>query len=172
RRAWLRAGCVLLALAIYLTLWTAYALNGLTAYGRYRQLDAGAPAYAMGAEFRLAGLVQTTQLVNSITGDIVSPPANAAWVVARVDVVRQVETDFFLCTFEILGPDRRIWEPDTGSVSRGEPSTCDEESAPLGQTIQVEKIFPVPIRYVDELAGVVVADSTSRDVRQIMAPPA
>ena len=105
RRAWLRAGCVLLAVAVYLSLWTAYALNGLTSHGRYRQYAAGAPVDAMGAEFRLVSLVQTTQLTNSITGEITSPPVNAVFLVARVDVVRRSDDPDLFCSFAILGPE-------------------------------------------------------------------
>ena len=64
---------MLLVVAIYLSLWTAYALNGLTSHGRYRQYDPGAPVTAMGAEFRLVSLVQTTQVTDSSTGDISAP---------------------------------------------------------------------------------------------------
>ena len=113
RDAWLRAACVLLAVAIYLSLWTAYALNGLTSHGRYRQYDAGAPVTAMGAEFRLVSLVQTTQLTESGTGDIYTPPVNAVFLVARVDVVRRSDDPDLFCSFAILGPGRRAWEPNT-----------------------------------------------------------
>ena len=67
RRAWLRAACVLVAVAVYLNVWTTYALYGLTEYGRYTQQQPGASTTAMGAEFRLVSLVQTTELVNSVT---------------------------------------------------------------------------------------------------------
>jgi hypothetical protein len=171
RRAWLRAGCVFLVVLIYLCWWTTYAVNGLSAYGRYRQLEPGAPAAAMGAEFRLTSLVQTSRLVNSITDEISSPPANTVWLVARIEVVRRTESELFLCSFSVLGPERRIWEKDSGFVSRDTDSFCDEASAPLGQPIQVEAVFQVPVRYVDQLAGVVVDDATSREARQVLVPP-
>lgn len=169
-RAWLRAGCVLLATLIYLCWWTTYAVNGLTVYGRYHQLEPGAPASVMGAEFRLTSLVQSDELTNQITDEIVAPAANTVWVVARVDVVRQTETDFFLCSFSLLGPDRRIWEKDSSFVSRDLDSFCDEESAPLGRPIQVEAVFQVPVRYAGQLAGLVVVDGTSRDARPVLVP--
>lgn len=171
RRAWLRAGCVFLVVLIYLCWWTTYAVNGLSAYGRYRQLEPGAPASVMGAEVRLTSLAQTSRLVNSITDEISSPPANTVWLVARVEVVRRTESEFFLCSFSVLGPERRIWEKDSGFVSRDTDSFCDEESAPLGRPIQVEAVFQVPVRYVDQLAGVVVDDATSREARQVLVPP-
>ena len=171
RQAWLRAGCVFLVVLIYLCWWTTYAVNGLTAYGRYRQLDPGTPASAMGAQFRLTSLVQTDELTNQITDEIVPPTPNSVWVVARVEVVRQVETDFFLCSFSVLGPDRRVWEKDSGFVSRDITSFCDEESAPLGRPIQVEAVFQIPVRYADQLAGVVVVDAGSREARPVMVAP-
>ncbi|HEY5783788.1 MAG TPA: hypothetical protein VIT65_03335 [Microlunatus sp.] len=172
RRAWLRAGCVLLVVAVYLSLWTAYALNGLTSHGRYRQYEAGAPASAMGAEFRLVSLVQTTQLTNSITGEISAPPANAVFLVARLDVVRRSDDPDLFCSFAILGPDRRNWEPNTAYVSRGLDSTCPrEDMPPLGRTLPLEVIFQVPERYVGDLAGVAVDDPVSRGVRPVLTPP-
>lgn len=171
RQAWLRAGCVFLVALIYLSWWTTYAVNGLSVYGRYRQLEPGAPASAMGAQFRLTSLVQTDELTNQITDEIVPPTANTVWVVARVEVVRQVESDFFLCSFSLLGPDRRVWEKDSGSVSRDVSSFCDEESAPLGTPVTVETVFQIPTRYLGQLAGVAVVDGTSRQARPVMVPP-
>jgi hypothetical protein len=170
RRAWLRAGCVLLVTLIYLCWWTTYAVNGLTVYGRYDQLAPGTPASVMGAEFRLTSLVQSDELTNQITDEIVAPAPNTVWVVGRVEVVRQVETDFFLCSFSMLGPDRRVWEKDSSFVSRDLDSFCDEESAPLGKPIQVEAVFQIPVRYADQLAGLVVADGTSREARPVLVP--
>ena len=170
RQAWLRACCVFLVVLIYLCWWTTYAVNGLSVYGRYRQLEPGVPASAMGAEFRLTSLVQTDELTNQITDEILPPMPNSVWVVARVEVERHVESDFFLCSFSLLGPDRRVWEKDSGFVSRDISSFCDEESAPLGRPIQVETVFQIPTRYVDQLAGLVVNDGASRDARPVMVP--
>ena len=52
----------------------------------------------MGAEFRLVSLVQTTELVNSSTEEISSPPINAVWVVARIDVVRRSDDPNLFCS--------------------------------------------------------------------------
>ena len=125
RSAWLRAACVLLAVAVDLSLWTAYALNGLTSHGRYHQYDPGVPVTAMGAEFRLVSLVQTTQVTDSSTGDISTPPLNAVFLVARVvDVVRRsADPDLFCCS-PSWAPGRRTWEPNTDYVSRDLGSNC------------------------------------------------
>jgi hypothetical protein len=170
-RAWLRAACVLLVVAIYLNLWTAYALNGLTAHGRYRQLEAGQPVTSMGAEFRLVGLVRTTQLVNSITDEVSTPPANAVWLIARIEVTRVNDDPDLLCAFEVLGPQRRIWEPDSGLVSRDAASTCDADAMPIGRAWPIEVVFQVPERYLGDLAGITVNDPTSRAVRPVLTPP-
>jgi len=171
RRAWLRAGCMLLAVAVYLSLWTAYALNGLTSHGRYHQYAAGAPVDAMGAEFRLVSLVQTTQLTNSITREITSPPVNAVFLVARVDVVRRTDDPDLFCSFAILGPGRRSWGPNTDYVSRDLGSSCPREEMTLGQPWPVEVIFQVPEKYVGDLAGLAVNDPVSRAVRPVLTPP-
>ena len=162
---------MVLAVAVYLSLWTAYALNGLTSYGRYHQYAAGAPVTAMGAEFRLVSLVQTTQLTNSITGEITSPPVNAVFLVARVDVVRRTDDPDLFCTFAILGPGRRTWQPNTGYVSRELSGSCPREEMTIGQPWPIEVIFQVPERYVGELAGLAVNDPVSRDVRPVLTPP-
>ena len=171
RSAWLRAACVLLVVAIYLSLWTAYALNGLTSHGRYRQYDPGVPVTAMGAEFRLVSLVQTTQVTDSSTGDISVPPVNAVFLVARVDVVRRSADPDLFCSFAILGPERRTWEPNTDYVSRDLNSRCPLEEMTIGQPWPVEVIFQVPESYVGELAGLAVNDPVSRAVRPVLTPP-
>lgn len=172
RGAWLRTSCAVLAVLVYLTGWTAYALNGLTDYGRFRQLDPGESVVSMGAEFRVVSLVQSPELVNSITREVVLPPANAVWVVARVDVVKQVDHPDLFCSFQVLGPDRRIWEKDSGLTSRDLDSTCRSEEMTIGQVTPVEAIFQVPKRYADQLAGIVVEDPVSRSVRPVLSPPA
>ncbi|GAA3703301.1 hypothetical protein GCM10022204_20700 [Microlunatus aurantiacus] len=171
RRAWLRAACVLVAVAVYLNVWTTYALYGLTEYGRYTQQQPGASTTAMGAEFRLVSLVQTTELVNSVTEEVASPSVNAVWVVARVDVVRRTEDPNLLCVLEILGPGRRVWEPNRDYVSRDGNSTCTLAEMPLGSTWPLEIVFQVPEKYAGELAGVAVNDPVSRSARPVLVPP-
>ena len=171
RGAWLRAACVLLAVAVYLSLWTAYALNGLTSHGRYRQYDPGAPVTAMGAEFRLVSLVQTTEVTDRSTGDLLRPPVNAVFLVARVDVVRRTDDPDLFCSFAVLGPGRRTWEPNTDYVSRDLGSSCPREEMTIGQNWPVEVIFQVPERYAGDLAGLAVNDPVSRAVRPVLTPP-
>lgn len=171
RRAWVRAACVLLAVAVYLNIWTTYALYGLNEYGRYDQLQPGAPATAMGAEFRLVSLVQTTELVNQITDEVASPAVNAVWVVARVDVVRRSEDPDLFCTLEVLGPGRRVWEPNRDYVSRDGKTTCTADEMPLGSVWPLEIVFQVPEKYAGDLAGVVINDPVSRSARPVLVPP-
>ena len=171
RRAWLRAACVLVAVAVYLNIWTTYALYGLTDYGRYDQQDPGAVVTAMGAEFRLVSLVQTTELVSSSTQEISSPSINAVWVVARIDVVRRSDDPNLFCSFAVLGPGRRVWEPSRDYVSRDATGTCARDSMPLGQTWPLEVIFQIPERYVGELAGVALNDPVSRSARPVLVAP-
>ena len=172
RRAWLRAGCVLAAVAVYLNIWTTYALYGLTDYGRYDQQEPGAVVTAMGAEFRLVSLVQTTELVSSSTQEVSSPAINAVWVVARVDVVRRNEDPNLFCSFAVLGPGRRVWEPNRDYISRDTTDTCPRDSMPpLGSTLPLEVIFQIPERYVGELAGVALNDPASRSARPVLVAP-
>lgn len=168
-RAWLRAGCVILAVLTYLNIWSVVAVQGLTDYGRYRQLQPGEPARAMGAEFRLTSLTQTTELVNAITSTVEPPPNNAVWVVARVDVVRQDASQSVFCNFQLLGPDRRLWSESGTYVSRKLERRCPA-SMDLGRSYPLEIIFEVPQRYVTDLAGVVVEDSAVHGARQVLVP--
>jgi hypothetical protein len=169
-RAWIRAGCVALATLIYLCWWTSYAVNGLSAYGRFDQLDPGEVAVVKGAEFHLTSLVQTDALTNSITGDRVAPAPNIVWLVADIEVTRRSDPDYFYCSFEVLGPDRRTWEDDSLGVSREIENSCDKDSAPIGHTVAVEAVFQIPERYVDQLAGVGVIDDGSRTPEPVMVP--
>lgn len=171
RRAWLSAGCVLAAVAVYLNIWTTYALYGLTDYGRYDQQDPGAVVTAMGAEFRLVSLVQTTELVSSSNQEISSPSINAVWVVARIDVVRRSEDPNLFCSFAVLGPGRRVWEPNQDYISRDTTASCPRDGMPLGSTQPLEVIFQIPERYVGELAGVALNDPTSRSARPVLVAP-
>lgn len=176
RRAWLRAACVILAVLIYLNIWSVIAIQGLTDYGRYRQLGPGEPARAMGAEFRLVSLVQTTALVDSSSGSAQPPAVNAVWVVARVDVVRQDPNQSLFCNFQVLGPDRRIWSQSNTFVSRDLERRCTtsaEKGASMetGRSYPLEITFEIPERYVDQLAGVVVEDSAVDGARQVLTPP-
>lgn len=172
RTAWLRAGCVLLAVAVYLSVWCTYAIYGLTDYGRFAQQKAGATVTSMNADFTLVSLVQTFQVTNSITDEIVRPAPNAVFVVAKIDVVRHAAADNFFCDFQVLGPERRIWGPAGTYISREAESLCLNDEMPVGPVHHREVIFEVPERYVGELAGVVVNDPASRAARPVLVPPA
>lgn len=171
RRAWWRAGCVLLAVVVYLSVWTTYAIYGLADYGRFAQQPPGATVTSMDADFTLVSLVQTTQVTNAITDEIVRPAPNAVWVVARIDVVRHAAGDSFFCDFQVLGPDRRVWGPAGNHISRDTESLCLTEMA-VGPVHHREVIFEIPERYVGDLAGVVVNDPVSRAARPVLVPPA
>lgn len=176
RRAWLRAACVIVAVLTYLNIWTTVAIQGLTDYGRYHQLEPGESVRWKGAEFRLISLVQTSQLVDSISDRPVPPAVNAVWVVARVDVVRQDQSGQLYCNFQLLGPNRRTWNPSRTFVSRELKRDCPtptEAGSSTGpdRTHPLEIVFEVPESYVGQLAGVVVKDATVRGARQVLVPP-
>lgn len=171
RRAWWKAGCVLLAVAVYLCVWSTYALYGLTDYGRFEQQRPGATVTSMNADFTLVSLVQTFQVTNAITDEVVRPAPNAVWVVARIDVVRRAPGDHFFCDFELLGPDRRVWGPEDSHISRDTESLCLSAAMPVGPVHHREVIFEIPERYAGDLAGVVVNDPASRAARPVLVPP-
>jgi hypothetical protein len=92
------------------------------------------------------------------------------WLVADIEVTRRSDPEYFYCSFEVLGPDRRTWEDDSLGVSREVGSSCNKDSAPIGRTIQVQVVFQIPVRYVDQLAGVAVVDAGSRAARPVLVP--
>ena len=172
RRAWLRAACVIVAVLTYLNIWSAVAIQGLTDYGRYSQLAPGEPVQAKGAEFRLLSLVQTSQLIDSASDRPVPPAINAVWVVARIDVVRQDPSQQLYCNFQLLGPNRRIWDPSSTYVSREAERRCPTSTeTKTGQTYPVEIVFEIPEDYAGQLAGVVVEDSAGGGARPVLVPP-
>ncbi len=172
RRAWLLTGCAALLVLTYLVGWTAYAANGLTALGRLDQLPPGAPGTALGAEYRLLGLTATEEIrdqENAAESEIAG--ADASWVVAEIEVVRRREVKDYYCVFELLGPDRRRWDPTRpSSVQRTLPSSCNAEELPLGRPARIEVIFSVPSRYLDQIYGVAVPDVSTREPTPVLRP--
>ncbi|MFT4166706.1 MAG: hypothetical protein QM650_15820 [Microlunatus sp.] len=176
RRLWLRAACVIVAVLTYLNVWTVIAIQGLTDYGRYRQQEPGEPVHASGAEFRLVSLVQSSELMDEISGRPVPPAVNAVWVVARIDVTRSDSDEPLYCDFQLLGPNRRIWDPSSTYVSRELERRCPspteaKAAADSGPTYPLEIVFEVPENYAGQLAGVVVEDAISGGARQVLVPP-
>ena len=172
RRAWTLAGCAALLVLVYLLGWTAYAANGLSALGRIEQRPPGASGRALGAEYRLLSLTRTDEIRGQAgSDDSEIAVANATWVVAEIEVVRIQETKDYYCSFELVGPDRRRWDPDPPSVQRTATSFCRAEDLPLGRPGRVEVIFNIPTAFVDRIYGVAVPDAGSRRATPVLRPP-
>ena len=171
RRAWLLAGCAALLVLTYLVGWTAYAANGLTALGRLEQLPPGAPGSSYGAEYRVRSLTVTAEIrdQNSPDRSEVAAPG-ASWVVAEIEVIRRDEVPDYYCSFELVGPDRRRWDPDGPLVTRTTTSFCKAEELPLGRPGRVEVIFEIPDVFLDRIYGVAVPDARSRKATPVIRP--
>lgn len=172
RRAWVLAGCAGLLVLVYLVGWTAYAANGLTVLGRLDQRAPGEPGTALGAEYRLLSLTRTDEIRDEESPDRSAVAAgNATWVVAVVEVVRRQEQEDYYCSFELVGPDRRRWDPDPPLLQRTLTSYCRAEDLPLGRPGRVEIIFEVPTAFLDRIHGVAVPDAASRRATPVLRPP-
>ena len=173
RRAWLLAGCAALMVLTYLLGWTAYATNGLSALGRLQQLAPGQSGTAIGAEYRLLSLQVTEQIRDQEYPDKSEiAGANAAWVVAEIEVVRREAKPDYYCSFQLVGPDRRRWDSDPPTLQRTLSSFCREEELPVGRPGRVEVIFNIPSDYLDQIYGVAVPDASSRRATPVLRPPA
>lgn len=172
RRAWLLACCAFLAVLAYLVGWIAYATNGLTALGRLDQRPPGASGYAYGAEYRLLSLTRTLQIrdQDDDQGRSETATAGASWVVAEIEVTRREDVPDYFCTFELVGPDRRRWDPDPPLVTRTTTSFCKAEELPLGRPGTVEVVFEIPDAFLDRIYGVAVPDTRTREATPVIRP--
>jgi hypothetical protein len=171
RRAWLQTAVVGLLVLVYLVGWAVYALAH-TGADRYRALGPGVPATALGAEWRLLSLVQTTRLTAS-AGEPGVAAAGATYVVASLERTPLAATDFLSCGTALLGPGGRIWEP--GDFSLGVPTReaprCSSEDREVGRTYAFEVVYVVPTAFVDQVVGVALPDRTTADRTPVLRPP-
>lgn len=171
RRAWLLAGCAGLLVLVHLVGWTAYASNGLTALGRIDQLAPGQPGTALGAEYRLLSLTRTDEIRDQESTERSEVAgANATWVVAVVEVIRRQDVPDYYCPFELVGPDRRRWDPDPPLLQRTLTSSCRAEDLPIDRPGRVEVIFTIPAVFLDRIYGVAVPDVASRRATPVLRP--
>lgn len=171
-RAWWLTGCAALMVLTYLLGWTAYAANGLVILGRLQQLAPGETAVQRGADHRLLRLIRTEEISPVEYGEPATAATGASWVIAELEVTRRQAVPDFFCLFTLVGPDRRRWEPSPPSLQRRLPSSCREEEMPIGQPHRVEVIFAVPDRFLNQIYGVGLTDSTSRKPTLVLRPPA
>ncbi len=169
RRAWLVTAAVALLVLTYLVVWSTYASTHMVT--RYRVLDAGAAGTRLDGEYRLLSLVRSDRLATDDGGEPQIADAGTTFVVAQVELVQRRPNELFLCTVNLLGPDRRVWESSYPDVSR--PSAaCSEDLAVPGRAFRYETVFVVPDIDADALVGVVLLDNSSGARTQVLRPPA
>lgn len=150
-RRWLAAVAAVLAVALYLLVWTTYGRLHLPP-DRYVQLAPGAAADKLGADFRLVSLQQTERLVGRYGGSTPADPG-AVWVLARLEVTPHVLDKNFNCGVVLVARDRTTWSTGLNGVSRETPSCTPDHPTP-GRAYPVEVSFSVPAARAGDLVGV------------------
>jgi len=157
-RRWCNLAIAASLVGLYLVWWITYARLHLPPE-RFDQLPPGATATSRGAEFILLSLTQTTSLADRYD-DPKPAPADAVWVVARMEVTQRTAGERVNCAVVLVAEERR-WEPISDfSVSRP-TSSCVPADAVLGQTYPIEVVFTVPVSDVDHIVGVGVSQFDS-----------
>jgi hypothetical protein len=172
RRPWLLAAIAALLVAIYLAGWSAYSTNGLVAYSRYEQQPPGAGVFFHGSDLRVLAITRTAVLAGRgpDDGEGVDAAANLTWVVVDIEVTRRSVDDGFVCSFELLGPDRRRWAAATSPASGRQLSTfCDDDDMRTGRPYRFQAIYSVPTRFENDLYGVV--PTTAEEPIPVLRPP-
>lgn len=169
RRAWLLLGVVALVVLVYLTGFSVWAHTYTST--RYTQLAPGAAGTRGGAEFRLLTLTRSAELADAGGGEPQVADAGATFVVAEVEVVRQVADEGFLCGVDLLGPGGRVWSATTVEVQRPVPS-CRSTEVAVGRPTRFESVFLVPERYADQLVGAALTDNSGPGRSAVLRPPA
>lgn len=169
-RAWLWTTCAALLVLIYLVLWTLYGTTHLSTYARYEQLAPGAAYQQHHADVRLLSLVRTPELA-ATEGDSQVASPNAVFVVAELEVLPQAKDPDFFCLTELLGPGGRTWDPSSVDAERAKPQLCSDEDLHPGRPFAFEQVYEVPMRYADQLFGVVAVDNTSAKPEVVLTPP-
>jgi hypothetical protein len=167
-RRWYQAAIAALLVGIYLACWLTYVRLHLPPL-RYEQLPPGAVATKLGGDFTLVSLTWSNELVDT-DGERHSPPADAVWVVARLDVTRHTVDQYWNCVVTLVGDNGRSWEKPFGLGYSRPFDSCVPDDAALGQTYPIEIDFQVPASDVDRLLGVAVPqNNSSRD--PLLTPP-
>lgn len=166
-RRWLYLAIVVSLVGLYVVWWMTYAGLHLPPE-RFEQQPPGAVVMSQGAEFTLISLTQTTDLLDR-QGELNPAPADAVWVVARLDVTPRIKNDLLSCTVVLVAEGQRSWERNGDYVSRP-IDRCVPDDAVIGQTYPIEADFTVPITDVDRIVGVGVSQfNGSRD--PLLTPP-
>ena len=160
------APCCLVAL--YLITWWAYASTHLEQ--RYVPLAPGAAYEFEGTTVRVLSMTTSDWLADTTGGDTPALPG-AAWVVAELEAQRADGATEFYCTFELLGPDGRVWKPEFPAAERAVPGCSGDDITP-GRAHRFEVVFQVPMTDADQLIGVSRVDPVRPTRTPVLRPPA
>jgi hypothetical protein len=157
-------GCLVV---LYLLWWTTYA--GIHFDQRFAQQPPGAPGKARGTSTRLLSLARSELLADQKYGGVPEQATpGTTWVVAELEAVQQPGAPDFFCTFELVGPGGRRWE--TQFKAGRMAADCTSEELKSGRPVRIETIFLVPERFVDQIAGVALVDSSVADRVPVITP--
>ena len=170
-RAWIVALTVLALAATYLVAWGTYAYVHMNSTVRYTVLDPGQPVVLTAATVELVDLTLARTLTSTYTSQgPTSADPGALWAVATMEVTIAPGSTEPLCVFDLIGPDRRLWEPAFGASGRTLPSSCSDDEVPVGRPSRIEVIFQVPESDADQLVGVAVSGGSSWHRLQVLRP--
>ena len=148
---------VTVLVAVYLLIWTRYAVNGLIARNSFDVLPPGATAARSGADFRLLELREQAELEGGVDGPEPAA-AGAVWIVAELEVVRHTPDEDFLCTTWLASSAGREWDAEWLVTGRDLPTGCGDADVELGKPYRFEQIYQVPRRDATQIVGVVIND--------------
>jgi len=162
---------VLTLAATYLVAWGTYAYAHMNSTVRYTVLDPGQPVVLPAATVELVELTLARTLTSTyaIQGPTSADPG-ALWAVASMEVTITPGSTGPICIFDLVGPDRRLWEPAFGVSGRTLPGSCSDDEVPVGRPTRIEVIFQVPERDADQLVGVAVSSGSSWRQMEVLRP--
>ena len=170
-RAWIIAATVLTLAATYLVAWGTYAYAHMNSTVRYTVLDPGQPVVLPAATVELVELTLARTLTSTYASQgPTSADPGALWAVASMEVTITPGSTGPICIFDLVGPDRRLWEPAFGVSGRTLPGSCSDDEVPVGRPTRIEVIFQVPERDADQLVGVAVSSGSSWRRLEVLRP--
>ena len=167
-QSWLLAVCAFFLVGIYLSVWSVYAATHLE--DRYEQLPAGDGARSADLQLRVLSM-KTSETIGTTEGEPEIALANSTFVFAEIELVASVKEDYYLCSLQLVGPDKRTWGPYGYYSERALPNLCNSDDVKLGEPYLYEAIYQVPTRYVGNLYGLAIEPYTG-EPQMVISPPA
>jgi hypothetical protein len=152
---------------LYLITWWAYASTHLEQ--RYVPLAPGAAYEFEGTTVRVLSMTTSDRLADTKGGDTPALPG-AAWVVVELEAQRADGATEFFCTFDLLGPDGRVWKPEFPAAERAVPGCRSDDITP-GPAHHFEVVFQVPMGDTDQLIGIARVDQDRPTRTPVLRPP-